>query len=119
MPQIDASWWIAVQALVGATRIVIDRPAGTAHPRFPDTVYPLDYGYLADTNGGDGSGIDVWLGSSKSHELRGAVCCVDRSKGEIETKLLLGCTEEEIEIVRRFHSEGEQSALVLRPPAVA
>lgn len=119
MPQIDTAWWSAVEALIGATQVVIDRPAGSAHPRYPETVYPLDYGYLVGTNGGDGSGIDVWIGASKSQGLCAAVVCVDGLKGEVETKLLIGCTDAEIEVIRRFHSEGRQSALVLRPPAAA
>jgi inorganic pyrophosphatase len=115
MKQTNAAWWSAIEAMISATKIVIDRPAGSVHPRFPCAVYPLDYGYLAGTNGGDGAGIDVWVGESKSHRLCAAVICVDRLKGEIEAKLLLGCTEGEIESVRRFHSEGHQVALVLRP----
>jgi inorganic pyrophosphatase len=114
MPLMDTEWWSAAEALISATRIVIDRPAGSAHPKYPDTVYPLDYGYLAGTNGGDGSGIDVWIGASGSRDLCAAICCVDRLKGEIETKLLLGCTDDEVEAICRFHSEGSQSAMLLR-----
>ena len=115
MPHTQSSWWSAVRALVVTTEVVVDRPAGSAHPRYPETIYPLDYGYLAGTNGGDGSGIDVWLGSSGIREPCAAIVCIDQLKGEIETKLLLGCTEEEIELIYRFHSEGSQSALVLTP----
>jgi len=41
----------------------IDRPRGTAHPRFPEFIYPLDYGYLEGPQGGDGNAVDVWRGA--------------------------------------------------------
>ena len=38
---------------------------GTTHPKFPNFVYQVDYGYLKDTSSMDGAGIDVWVGSSE------------------------------------------------------
>ena len=54
-------FWRALDALVAGSEIVIDRPRGSAHPRYPDVIYPLDYGYLAGTRAADGDGIDVRL----------------------------------------------------------
>lgn len=41
--------------------IVIDRPIGSVHPEYPDTVYPLNYGYIPNTKGGDSEETDVYL----------------------------------------------------------
>lgn len=50
-------FWQALENLVAASQTIIDRPQGSAHPRYPDMIYPLDYGYLHDTHGGDGAGM--------------------------------------------------------------
>lgn len=42
-------------------RITIDRPLGSAHPEYPELVYPVNYGYIPGTISGDGEEIDVYL----------------------------------------------------------
>lgn len=44
------AFWKAIEKLVRDSNIVIDRPKGTAHPRFPDFIYKIDYGYLENTS---------------------------------------------------------------------
>ncbi len=90
--------------LLEAHKIVIDRPQGSRHPRFPEIVYPLHYGYLEDTSGGDGNEIDVWRGSMLDLKLVAIACTVDLLKGDAEIKLLVGCTEGEINIINSFHN---------------
>lgn len=47
------------RAFLGKTvRIVIDRPVGFVHC---GTAYPINYGYIPNTTGGDGEEIDVYL----------------------------------------------------------
>ncbi len=41
--------------------IRIDRPMGSAHPRKPSLIYPINYGYIPGVPGGDGSDQDVYL----------------------------------------------------------
>jgi inorganic pyrophosphatase len=92
---------------------------GTAHPRYPDFIYPLDYGYLEGTQAADGGGIDVWLGdlgSLPERRATGVVFTVDLHKRDAEMKILTGCTPEEAQIILRTHNDGPQSAtLVMRP----
>ena len=38
------SFWEALDRLAANSRLVIDRPQGSAHPRYPDLIYPYDYG---------------------------------------------------------------------------
>ena len=40
---------------------VIDRPIGSVHPKHPDLIYPVNYGYIPDVMGGDGEELDVYL----------------------------------------------------------
>lgn len=99
-----ASFWTQAEQLVAASTVVVERPKGSVHPRFGDMIYPLDYGYLAGTAGGDGAEVDVWLGSLAAEPPRvvGAVATVDPGKRDLEAKLLLNCTPEECATVVRF-----------------
>lgn len=97
-------FWTRFDRLLEANDIVIDRPRGTTHPRYSEVVYPLDYGYLIGVSGGDGNEIDVWRGSRIPSELVGVVCTVDTLKSDAEVKLLVGCTDDEIDVVDRFHN---------------
>ena len=42
-------FWKALDELVNTSEIVIDRPKGSTHPRFPNFIYRVDYGYLKNT----------------------------------------------------------------------
>lgn len=55
--------------LVKQSKIVIDRPRGTAHPKYPNFIYKVDYGYLENTSSMDGGGIDVWVGTKEEKAL--------------------------------------------------
>ena len=37
-------FWQAMDQLLAHSKIAIDRPRGSQHPRYPKMVYPLDYG---------------------------------------------------------------------------
>ena len=89
------------------SEIVIDRPKGSAHPRYPHMIYPLDYGYLKDTSAMDGNGIDVWLGSDSSRRIDAIICTVDLVKRDSEIKLLIGCTEEEKQLALKKHNDSQ------------
>ena len=115
----DAGFWAALDQLMASSRVVIDRPRGTAHPRYPDMIYPLDYGYLADTTAMDGGGIDVWAGSDPARGLDAVMVTVDMMKRDSEIKLLIGCTEEEKQLVWHQHNDSEsmKGMLIRRPGA--
>lgn len=78
----DSGFWSALDQLISRSQLVIDRPAGSSHPRYPSTVYPLDYGYLSGTSSMDGGGLDAWLGSDPARRLGGVICTVDLIKGQ-------------------------------------
>jgi len=102
-----AEFWQVLEKLISESEIVIDRPKGSSHPRYPAFIYPLDYGYLKDTTAMDGGGIDVWRGSDSAGEADAIMCIVDLMKRDSEIKLLIGCTEEEKATICRIHNETE------------
>lgn len=112
----NEAFWSALDRLVGESDIVIDRPRGTAHPRFPELIYQVDYGYLKHTSSMDGGGIDVWLGTDEGRRADAVMCIVDLMKRDSEIKILIGCTEAEKEIVYRLHNgtEGMKGIMVRR-----
>ena len=40
---------------------IIDRPLGSRHPKFPELVYPVNYGYVTNVSAGDGEEQDVYV----------------------------------------------------------
>ena len=106
-------FWSAVDELVANGDIVVDRPRGSSHPRYPDFHYPLNYGFVRDTRSPDGNELDVWVGSLPDKRCVGVVCTVDLLKRDSEIKLLLGCTREEICLVMRVHNRSSMSGLLM------
>ena len=106
MNTFNNDFWRALDSLVDNSEIVIYRPKGTAHPKYPDFIYKVDYGYLKNTSSMDGAGIDVWIGSGEK-KIDAIMCIVDLMKRDSEIKILIGCTEEEKQIVYQTHNETE------------
>jgi len=102
--KIDSKFWERLDNLIKSAKIVIDRPKDTHHPNFPEVIYPIDYGYLEGIQGGDGSDIDLWVGSKPDKTLDAIICTVDIRKKDTEIKLLLGCTEAEKIKILDFHN---------------
>lgn len=103
--KIESIFWQTTMELAETSSIVLDRPRGCAHPRYPDTIYPLDYGYLENTSAPDGGGIDMWIGSKGGKMLTGILCSFDKLKRNAEFKLLIGCTLEDVETIQGFNRD--------------
>ena len=101
----DSEFWMAIDKFAESSNIIIDRPKGTAHPRYPDSIYKIDYGYLENTASMDGAGVDVWIGSRGDNRIDAIMCIVDLMKRDSEVKILIGCTEEEKEVIYSTHNE--------------
>ena len=98
-------FWQAIDKLISSGNIIIDRPKGSAHPRYPEIRYELDYGYIENTASMDGSGIDVWRGSLPEGKCDAIICTVDLWKRDSEIKILIGCNEEELSYIDQTHNE--------------
>jgi inorganic pyrophosphatase len=110
--KLETCFWQSMAKLITSNNLIIDRPKGTLHPRYPEMIYPLDYGYLENTVSSDGGGIDVWLGTLNTVQdkqdakaLTGILCTFDTLKRDAEIKLLIGCSEADIQVIRDFHKE--------------
>jgi len=114
----DSDFWAALDRVVAALNLVIDRPEGSLHPRHPSFRYPMDYGYLGGTSSPDGDGIDVWVGKlgripSSRPTVTGIIVTVDLSKRDAELKLLLNCTNKEARSALAAHNMGMQTGILI------
>ena len=103
----NPDFWKALNELVSNSEIIIDRPKGTTHPKYPNFKYKVDYGYLKNTASMDGGGIDVWVGSEPERKVDAIMCIIDLMKRDSEIKILIGCNEEEKMLVYETHNETE------------
>jgi inorganic pyrophosphatase len=103
-----------LQKLVDTSQIVIDRPKGSLHPRFPGKEYPVDYGYLEGTTSMDASGVDVWVGSLGKHTVIGMLCTVDLLKRDTELKILVDCSDEDIHLIHNFVNNRDMRATFIK-----
>jgi inorganic pyrophosphatase len=113
----ESEFWTLLDHLAATCPVKIDRPKGSAHPRSPDVLYPLDYGYLEGSTTVDGDGLDVWLGSLPQKRLTALALTADGRKRDAEMKLLLGCTPQEMQTILDFHNHGAMRAMLVRRPA--
>src|SRR3954452_10876749 len=111
-----ARFWALLDELVASSEIVVERPAGSDHHRFPDVIYPFDYGYLANTVGGDGDGIDVWRGSLPDGHVTGIVATVSTPQRDAEIKVLIGCTPDEMQWALATHCQEQQAGILIPRP---
>ena len=109
----DNNFWYFLDELLVQSKIIIDRPKGSAHPHYPQIVYQLDYGYLDGTRSSDSEGIDVWIGSESDRRLNAVMSTVDLVKKDTELKLLIGCTQEEKAYINSFYNEWPQMGGIL------
>ena len=109
----DNPFWQRLDELVATCGVVIDRPKGTPHPRYPEFLYPHDYGYLPGTQAADGGGIDVWRGSLPEQAVTGVICTLDMHKKDAELKILVGCTPAEAQAILQLHNESTQSGILI------
>jgi inorganic pyrophosphatase len=103
----NPAFWSALDELVSTSDIIIDRPKGSRHPKYPDEIYEVDYGYLKDTTSMDDGGIDVWKGTDTLQKVDAIICTIDLLKRDSEIKMLIGCTEIEKEKIYKAHNNSK------------
>ena len=69
----------------------IDRPIGSAHPRHPEMIYPINYGYADGIIAGDGAEQDVYIfgASEPITSFRGTVVAVYHRLNDCEDKWIV------------------------------
>jgi len=93
----EAAFFAKLNRLCSSSEYIVDRPKASRHPRVPDAIYPVNYGYLGNTTGGDGEGVDVFRGSAVGAGVVGIFLTADLVKRDVEVKVLLDCTDAEID----------------------
>lgn len=113
--------WAEWDALLSARGVVVERARRSRHPRHPDIIYPIDYGYVEGTVGTDGEAVDVFVGTGAPGLVALAVTD-DARRGDREAKLLWACTPEEVYLVHGFLNYAPhlmQGRLAMRRPMAA
>ena len=117
MEQIENNvyFWQKLDTLLLSSSCEIDRPKGTKHTKYPNLIYPVDYGFLSDTLASDGTPVNVFKGTRHSFQVEAIVVSADILKKDCVVKLLVGCTEEEITDILHFLNQTEfQKAILVR-----
>ncbi|MDR0740598.1 MAG: hypothetical protein LBF34_02715 [Puniceicoccales bacterium] len=111
-------FWQILEQQIRENGITIDRPKGKPHPRFPDLIYPIDYGYIPHTKSMDGEGIDILFGTAKKQEIEGLICTFDAIKKDSEIKILYACNEDEIRMAKAMFSSPPMYGILVRRETV-
>lgn len=70
---------------------IVDRPMGSAHPRHPDMIYPVNYGYVPGVMAGDGAWQDAYILGADGPLVRfeGRVIAVYHRTNDVEDKWIV------------------------------
>ena len=93
-------YWNALEKLISENGITIDRKKGTKHPRYPDLIYSVNYGYINNSKSMDNNEIDIFEGEDKKRKVNGIFCTIDLLKQDSETKVVYACNSLEIENIQ-------------------
>ena len=105
-----------VKSYLGKTvEIEIDRPIGTPHPKHPEIIYPINYGYIPNVFGGDGEELDVYILGidekiGEGDRVTAKIIGIVYRKNDVEDKLVaapdgLEYTSDEIERIIHFQEQ--------------
>ncbi|MBQ8429809.1 MAG: inorganic pyrophosphatase [Clostridia bacterium] len=69
-------------------RVIVDRPLGSAHPKYQSLIYPLNYGYIEGVITGDGECQDCYiLGENEPIKaFNGVVIAIIHRLNDVEDK---------------------------------
>ena len=110
----EQDFWNTLDRLIREHGFEIDRPKGTAHPRFPDLIYPIDYGFIPGTTASDGQGTDLFHGTANDNTIQGIICTLDDVKKDSEIKVLFECSEDEIQTALSMLSHPPMHRILVR-----
>ena len=110
----------SLKSLLGKEVLVhVDRPLGSHHPKYPDHIYPINYGYIEDFLAPDGDFQDAYLlGVDEAVESYfGVVIAIVLRHNDVESKLVVApkgrdFTDEEIQSTIEFQERYFQSEIL-------
>ena len=106
-------FWNKLDEILAVSEIIIDRPKGSKHPKYPEFIYPLDYGYLKGTRSADDAEIDIWHGTRGDDIADAILCTIDVKKKDSEIKILIGCSDVDKKLILNFQNSSEYMAAIL------
>ena len=96
--------------------IEMDRPIGTPHPKHPEIIYPINYGFIPGVLGGDGEELDVYLlgVDEPVKDFTAKIIAIVHRRDDVEDKLVaapedMSYTAAEIEESIRFQEQFHDS----------
>lgn len=99
-------------------QVIIDRPLGTKHPKH-DYIYPINYGYVPDTQAPDGAELDVYvLGvTTPLDQFTGHCIAIIHRTDDDDDKLIVApdgheYTDEEIRNATHFQEQWFKSEII-------
>ncbi len=109
----NAYFWQKVDTLFLSSEINLNRKKGDVHPVFKNLIYPTDYGHVTDTKSVTSEGVSVYAGSGDRNKITALVVAADILAKELDVKMLIGCTDQEVEDVLRFLNQTDLQKTVL------
>ena len=98
--------------------VTMDRPLGSAHPKYPERIYPINYGYIEGTTSGDGEALDAYvLGVTEPlQSFTGTVCAIIHRTNDDDDKLVVAppqvqLSDADIRAATHFQEQFFQSEL--------
>lgn len=91
LKQVKSEWGLSLTNGNGSRHtvtVVIDRPLGSTHPKHPEMIYPVNYGYIPESLAPDGEEQDVYvLGvNTPVDSFTGVLIAVVHRKDDVEDK---------------------------------
>ena len=98
--------------------VKVDGPLGSAHPKYPDSTYPVNYGFIESMRAPDGDFQDAYiLGVDEPvSSFTGTVIAIIRRLDDVEDKLVVapkGVSYRDEEILAKLHFQGRYFRSVL------
>lgn len=109
----NVCFWQKLDTIWLSSHFVLDKAKGQSHAFYKNLVYPVDYGYLADTMGTDGKPINAYMGSKKDGQIEAIIVTCDILNKDCVVKVLIGCTDKDMEIILKFVNSTEFQKAIL------
>ena len=99
--------------------VIVDRPIGSSHEKYPDHIYLVNYGFVPNTISGDGEELDCYiLGEYKPlKEYDGKCIAVIHRLNDDDDKLIVvpdnkNFTDSEIRLLTNFQEMYYESVII-------
>ncbi len=108
-------FWQKLDTLVLSGNMEMVRPAGSPSVDYPRLVYPADFLKITDAISSTGVPLYAFRGSKKTLTVDAVIVQADILAREVLAKVLISCTDKEIEHIIKFINGAEfQKGILVR-----